>query len=280
MKMRLLCGVIVAQAIAAAPRAQTDPPLEQLLARAGAYVRDLETQMAMVIGDEVYRQRAFSARAAQNRTIQAEMLFWWLDEDHVWLSVRNVMKVDKTVVADSKDRLERALRAQEQSAEGDVLVSRSARLRGLQEESARFDIGSVHRTTSNPTEVLQYLLPENQEQFAFTREGDHRVNGTRAWKVTFREQRHPTVLRFGALDVPTSGAVWLRAEDGVVVRTERTVSLPRFSASVTVEFQRDPKLTLWVPKRMEETYGNAVRCWSDYSNYRHFETSGRILPAQ
>ena len=277
--MRLLFGVIITATIATTPRAQTDPSLEELLARAGAYVRDLETQMAMVIGDEVYRQRAFSTRGAQNRTIQAEMLFWWLDEDHVWLSVRNVLKVDKTIVADSKDRLERALRTAEPSPDGDALVSRSIRLRGLQEESARFDIGSVHRTTSNPTEVLQYLLPENQAQFAFTREGDHRVNGTRAWKITFREQRHPTVLRFGALDVPTSGAVWLRAEDGVVVRSERTVSLPRFSATVTVDFQRDPKLMLWVPKRMEETYGNAVRCWSDYSNYRHFETSGRILPA-
>jgi hypothetical protein len=64
------------------------------------------------------------------------------------------------------------------------------------------------------------------------------------------------------------------------VKTERTVSLPRFWAKVIVDFQRDPKLNLWVPKRMEETYGNAVHCSSDYSNYRHFETSGRIVPAQ
>jgi len=276
--VRAFCGVIIAAAIVAAPRAQADPSLDELLVRAGSYVRDLEVQMARVMGDEVYHQRAATSRSSVTRTIQAEMLFWWLDEDHVWLSVRNVLSVDKKAVADSKDRLEHALVAPEPAPASDVVVSRSARLRGLQEESARFDIGSVHRTTSNPTEVLQYLLAENQAQFAFTRAAEHRVNASRAWKITFREQRRPTVLRFGALDVPTSGAVWVRADDGIVVRTERTVSLPRFTATITVDFHRDPKLALWVPKRMEETYGNVVRCWSDYSNYRQFETSGRILP--
>jgi hypothetical protein len=274
----LLASLFIA-AVAAAPRTDADPPLEMLLARAGAYVRGLEVQMAMVVGDEVYHQRAFArGRSSQDRTIQAEMLFWWLDEDHVWLSVRNVRKVNKTVVADSKDRLERALHTPELPAGPEVVVNRSARLRGLQAESARYDIGTVQRTTSNPTEVLQYLLPENQEQFLFNRAGEHRANGTRAWKLTFVEQRRPTVLRFGDLDVPTSGAVWIRADDGVVVRTERTVSLPRFSATVTVDFQRDAKLTLWVPKKMEERYGGLVQCSSDYSNYRQFETSGRIVP--
>jgi len=274
----LFWGVVVAAGVVAAPRTQTEPSVEQLLARAGAYVRDLEVRMAMVVSDEVYHQRAITRGRSTSRTIQSEMLFWWLDQDHVWISVRNVLVVDKRPVADSKDRLERALQTAEQPADGgDAVVSRSTRLRSLQEESARFDIGSVRRTTSNPTEVLQYLLPENQAQFAFTREGEHRVNGTRAWKVTFREQRRPTVLRFDSLDVPTSGAVWVRVDDGVVVRTERRVAVPRFDADVTVDFQRDPKLVLWVPTRMEETYGNIVRCSSDYSNYRQFETSGRIL---
>jgi len=279
--LRAVWGVVIAAAIVAAPRAQSEPSLDQLLARAADYVRGLEVQMAMVIGDEVYHQRAMGSRSSVDRTIHAEMLFWWLDEDHVWLSVRNVLKVDKTPVPDSRDRLERAFAAPAQMAAGEqVVISRSDRLRSLQEESARFDIGVVHRTTSNPTEVLQYLLAENQAQFAFTRAGEHRVNGTRAWKIAFSEQRRPTVLRFGALDVPTSGAVWVRADDGVVVRTERTVSPPRFKATISVDFQRDSKLELWVPKRMEEVYGNAVRCSSDDTNYRHFETSGRILPEQ
>lgn len=78
--------------------------------------------------------------------------------------------------------------------------------------------------------------------------------------------------------MPTSGAAWVRPGDGVVLRTLRTARTSKnFTATVTVDFQRDPKLALWVPKRMEEEYGSLVRCRSDYSNYRRFETSGRII---
>jgi len=52
-----------------------------------------------------------------------------------------------------------------------------------------------------------------------------------------------------------------------------------------VTYQRDRKLDMWVPARMRETYLETaastvverVSCEATYSNFRRFETSGRIV---
>src|SRR5258708_10811900 len=54
------------------------------------------------------------------------------------------------------------------------------------------------------------------------REREEKINGTPAWKISFREIARPTVLQVAGLDVPTSGAAWVRPGDGVVLRTVRT----------------------------------------------------------
>jgi len=54
---------------------------------------------------------------------------------------------------------------------------------------------------------------------------------------------------------------------------------------VEVDYQQDPKLTMWVPVAMHETYmdmrGSAVHEHiggeATYSGFRRFETSGRLL---
>ncbi|HYM22833.1 MAG TPA: hypothetical protein VEU08_06485 [Vicinamibacterales bacterium] len=276
--MRRLCTVLVALGAMAAPHAQTTPTLADLLVKAAAYSRDLQLQMAKIICDEDYEQVVTVGRKVVHRRIQAEMLFWWLDDERVWLSIRNVLRVDGLVIADSKDRLEHALAESVDPPPEGGRVSRSARLRRLQEESARYDIGTVRRTTSDPAGALHYMVEENQHHFAFTREREESVSGTHAWKLAFREVERPTVMRYDQREIPASGAVWVRASDGVIVRTEWRATLRRgFTAEIAVEFRQDPKLTLWLPERMEEKYGRDLVCRSRYSNYRRFETSGRIV---
>ena len=54
-------------------------------------------------------------------------------------------------------------------------------------------------------------------------------------------------------------------------------------ASLIVDYQHDPKLAMWVPSRMQEEYvvrGSAydrIDCVATYSNFRRFETFGRLV---
>jgi hypothetical protein len=279
-------------------RAQASPTVEELLDRAGQYVVALQDRLAAVVSDETHRQRLSSGPRVFRRTIQAEMLYWWIAEERVWLSVRNVLSTDGYPIDDSKDRLERALKGPvvsdgtsagaevTETTPGAAVVARSARLRALQEEAGRFDLGFA-RTTGSPTEVLQFLLPEHVQHFSFTRDGQEQVGGTLAWKLGFIERGGPTVATVNNEDVESSGAIWVVEGDGAVVRTNLTLRVPRPGqkpartpdASVTVDFQRDTKLRLWVPARMEERY-RSLECTSTYRNFRRFETFGRLVPPQ
>jgi hypothetical protein len=87
------------------------------------------------------------------------------------------------------------------------------------------------------------------------------------------------------------GTIWVRPEDGVVVRTVlevgvlmRRLSPPqRGKGSIDVRYRRVEALGMWLPEAMDEAF-EATRqdAWdkvtghAEYSNYRRFETSGRI----
>jgi hypothetical protein len=157
----------------------------------------------------------------------------------------------------------------------------------LQDEAARFDL-AFSRSTGNPTLLLQFLLPENQPHFTFTRERIDKVRGTAASKIAFAEREHPTVVTVNDQDVLASGAIWLQESDGAVLRTHLVLSVIPLAtksrrpvdATVTVDFQRDARLALWLPARMDERYPD-VTCTSVFTNFRRFETSGRVVgPAE
>ena len=262
--------------------AQTTVDRQALLERVGRYVQDLQQNLAVVISDETYHQdvyRAFSPGRGRihtaTRTIRSEMLFMWLAQEDRTLSIRNVLSVDGRPIADSKGRLDRAL-----ALPGFDYV---ARLRALKAESARYDIGHIWRTTGEPDVVLRFLLPINQSHFLFTPDGVERVGGELVTKLRFTEQLRPTAIDFNGEDVVSRGAIWVRPADGTIVRTHLTLRTP-LEVAVTVEFRRDPKLAVWAPVSMAEHYtnenGGSTVCAATYTNYRRFETSGRVINPQ
>jgi hypothetical protein len=256
--------------------------LDELLVRSGVYVQGLQDRLAVVIADETYVQDVWSRSARRgsgtgrimSRTIKSEMLFMQLPQADVWLSIRNVLMVDGHPVADSKERLDRAL-----AAPGFDYVSR---LRAIDAESARYDIGHVWRTTGYPTLALRFLLPPYRSRFTFAAAGEERVGGEIVSKVRFTERERPTVIQVNDSNVPSAGMIWVRRADGAVVRTSLTLTTPsNMKVSIAVSFGRDPRLDVWVPARMDERYeeisGDSTTCSARYSNYRRFETSGRLI---
>jgi len=261
--------------------------LQPLLDRAAAYVELYKHDFALVISDEDYTQRlsgrAASRAAARERRTRAEMLFMWMADEHAWLTVRNVLSVDRRAVADSQVRFNELLNESVNDP-----VSRRRRLRRLRDESARYNLGAIFRNMNYPTLVLQFLEAKAQPRFLFLLAGRNRIDGVDVWKVTYHERQRPTFIESddGSPRV-ASGAVWIAEADGAIVRSELHLAVPQTGTSVAVkvDYRRDVKLNMWVPARMRETYVDGagrrdeekIECTATYSNFRRFETSARIV---
>ena len=277
-------------------RAADRPTLAQLLTRAGEYVGRFQLEFAAIVSDEDYRQQVASRQystpppatladvrrlrsTSQQRRTRSEMLFLWMPDETAWLTVRNVLTVDGRPVPDSQNRLSDAL--------GDTSVERRTRLRRLLNESARFNLGRIYRTLNFPTLALLYLDPALQSRFTFTSAGRERINGVETEKIVFDESSRPTFIQDKGADLVSRGAMWVADADGTVVRTRLELRIPlrETVASIDVDYRRDARLDMWVPGHMHETYVQSrasirvesIDCVATYSNFRRFETSGRII---
>jgi hypothetical protein len=106
----------------------------------------------------------------------------------------------------------------------------------------------------------------------------------RATVLVFSERRRPFVVKVDGMDAQSTGKVWIDAAGGAVLRTNLRVTRPsgRGSiASVTVNFQKDARLGIWVPSMMSEQYnamdGKTTAGTASYSNFRRFDTSVRVV---
>jgi hypothetical protein len=258
---------------------QPRPKLNDVLTQAAAYVRRFENDFAAIITDETYEQDDVQRQPVRrhiHRHLRSEMLFMRLPGQGLsWLSARNVLEVDGQPVTDRRDRLERTIK-------GDA-AGLAERLRSVADESARFNLGRIQRNFNDPILPLLFLDPDFQPQFKFRLEKDEDIEGIRTRKISFKERGQPIVISdAGGRNIFSSGAVWVRTEDAVVVRTEMGATFNGVSFTIGVEYRHDPKLDMWIPSSMDEHYrsrktNEQVNCVAVYSNARRFETSGRVI---
>ena len=256
--------------------AREDQAVQPILRRAAGFVRDLREQLNGVTADESYDQSVANPLAGAGngarRSIRSEVLFMTLPDIPDLVFVRTVQQVDGRKVPDSTERLDRLF--------NDPPANPSSYLMQLKQESARFNIGAVLRTTGDPAFALRFLDPKIVPRFVFTHAGVERVGNIDATKLAFAEQDYPTLIAVNGVSVPASGFVWVNPSDGALLRTNVRVNTPDGNASVTVDFQRDERLQQWVPSRMTETYGagttQETRCTATYANYRRFDSTIRV----
>jgi hypothetical protein len=107
--------------------------------------------------------------------------------------------------------------------------------------------------------------------------------------------------------MPVTGVVWVDPVDGVVLRTNMEIAVEvryrmpnpkmdpsvvsltgpgyeqetRSSARVLVSYGRDARLGLLVPVEMRESYDgldhHRIECRATYSQFKRFETAGRVI---
>jgi hypothetical protein len=267
--------------------ATDEPSLAEILERAGRYVQHYGHESAVVIGDELYAQEAHrGGRTTASRQLRSEMMFVFVEEPQIWFAVRNVLAVKDgrgrwRTTPDAKKRLEHVLK--------DTTPGYASRLRALANEGARFNVGPMYRNYNSPTLALNFLDPVVQPRFLFASGGGETVAGEAVLKLQFAEIGRPTVISLNDRDMPSSGWLWVRATDGAIVRTQLVLTQPAtdriagLDGSILVDYRRDQKLDMWLPSRMEEAYlvrgstFDRIDCVASYSNFRRFETFGRVV---
>ena len=268
--------------LAAGPSAQRQlagpPPadLKTLVARSAAYARDFELAFTRIIGREIYEQRLHRNERSTTRLLESEVFFLGIDEEGAWITVRDVGRVDGRPVSGSRERIDRALA-------GDRRDTR--RLRQLADEGARYNLGELQRNFSDPALALSFVDPDRQARFRFELGPALVIDNVAVRRINFRETERPTLIRSarGARDVPASGAIFV-ADDGSIRRTEMNVDAPDTKATIAVTYRTDGKLGMLVPASMTEEYrarrdgvDTLITGVAEYSDYRRFETSGRII---
>jgi hypothetical protein len=273
MIVRLALASVFVFVTAATGHAQAPP---DLLARVSAYVAEFHRSFGSVVAEERYEQTIRRTPGSNGSSIQrgnpgpvhttlvSDFLLVQVPGEG-WLPFRDVFERDGQQVRDREQRL------------ATIFLSGSRtsfdQARAVMNESARYNIGNVQRNINVPTLVLTLLTDEQRGRFAF-KIGKVDDEGT---VIEFRETARPTFVKTtNDKDLPVNGRIWVDAAAGTVRRTELHAVDTSVEAHITVTYQLDSGLGVWVPGRMDERYRRGrdtveVRGRATYSRFRRFQ---------
>lgn len=277
--MQLVPRLVVFTAFCAGllvPLAAAQPEGDGVLPRIHAYVAKFQRELPSIVAEEHYVQIATNSGASSRgatsseRVLRSDVLMITVPGTIGWVSFRDVFEVDGQRIRDREDRLLKLL----QSPSADAM----AQARRLADESARYNLGRVHRTTNLPDSALVYLQAASASRMKFEApRATAPVDGAETVIIRFRETGRPTFVtsRRGS-NVPASGQVWAHAASGAIVKTEFKLSDVWSDGMFVVEFALDERSGLRLPAKMTERYSTpseVVNATAQYSNVRRFNVS-------
>jgi len=276
-----------AAALVAHAAAQPPPALEAVLARAGAYVVDLQRQLSGIVAEEHYVQDVRASGVGQmtrsglpserHRELKSDLLLVRPVGADRWVQFRDVFEVDGRPVRDRNQRLMT------------LFVTPSSTTANQAEqianESSRYNIGNLQRTVNLPVLALAILEPRQQSRFVFKRiekGGTAPVRSavaaaTTVWVIGYREVESQTMIRTTNLrDMPARGRFWIEPDTGQVLASELIAEDLALTGVVTVGYEREPTLNVMVPIQMKERYDlrrgpSPVTGEANYGSFRQFQ---------
>lgn len=213
---RIRVATVVAL-LAAAPvlkaQAPVDPTLDPVLRKVGDYVAGYAEKAALLVAVEKYTQSVAFEGISQSkpRQLVAEFAIVKAPAGGGWIGFRDVVEVDGEKISDRRDRLVSLLTDESSDA---------SQVTKIANESARFNVGPISRNFNVPTAALFFFQPASLARFTFVRKDTKKIDGTETWEIEFKETKSPTfIMTRAGKDVPMEGTLWVRPEDGAVVRT-------------------------------------------------------------
>jgi len=307
--MAMLCGPIGAAA-------QAKPPsLAEVMAKAGAYVEAYAGQLLSVVGREQYTQwLELPGRPAGIGTRQLLSDFALVRTADDWVGFRDVYEVNGKPVRDRQDRLLQLFSGDPTGgwAEGRRIADESARY-NIGTLQRNFNTPTMALSFVALKHQPRFKFKKAGESSV---DGVAVWKVTYEEKKTPTFVRTPAGANMPATGTlwiaPSDGRV-LRTELEIVVETKRELRNPkmessvqpagtpgtdrdwtdrraRSAASVIVSYAMDERLNLLVPAEMRESYegpfgqstvstvdSQRIVCRATYSDFRRFETSGRVI---
>lgn len=275
-RVPVITALIAFVAAAASAQPSRDPQLEPVLTRMGDYIAGYAEKAALVVAIEKYTQTVMLDGAAvplQPRSLIAEFAIVKTGDGSGWVGFRDVVEVNGRALADRRDRLTSLFTA--------TGAADATELQRIADESSRFNVGPISRNFNVPTTAMFFFRPDNLARFAFTRKGTKKIDGVETWEIAFKEARSPTLImtRAGA-DVPISGTLWIKPDDGTVVRTR--LQLKNFADQMTSPVQtapgQRPALNPSAPQGRRDA-AVATMYWDKIESAADIEVTFRLQPA-
>ena len=245
----LRSALLVALALTQTPAAggAQEPPLATVLTQATDYVDQLHRELAGVVMEERYEQRArvpsvYDRQMSRSRvTLLSDYLLVQPRGSERHFGFRDVFSVNGRAVRDREERLT------------ELFLDRSAsvdrRIDGIVADSARYNIGDIERNINTPTMALLFLSSAYKQRFEFRR-GTDTTTSLRIdepgrgglWVVDYEETGRTTVIRGRDNErLPVRGRYWIEPATGRVFpqRARPGRRKPRGSHHRSIRGERD-----------------------------------------
>ena len=264
------------------PVSSQEPSLAQVLARATEYVEEFHAQLAGVVMEERYQQRAsspgfgFGTDSYERVTLRSDYLLVRPEGSERYFGFRDVFEANGSRVRDREQRLVQLF------LDGATTVNRQ--VQGILTDSARYNVGDIQRNTNTPTLALLFLRQSYKPRFEFERvedrspslgiDGPDRRDGV--WVIDYRETWPTSVIRRRrGGNLPARGRYWIEPATGRVLVTEIVLEDDAVDSLVTVRYGGADELSHLVPLEMRERYnnrrsGSRVEGTATYSRFRRF----------
>jgi hypothetical protein len=286
--LRSVAVASIAWSLAAPIAAPTSDSLDTVLARAGAYVTDLQQQLSGIVAEEAYVQDVRVASAwipttrsglpiVRHRELKSDLLLVRPVGADRWVQFRDVFDVDGRPVRDRSERLMKLFVSPTSSTANQA--------EQIAVESSRYNIGNLQRTVNVPVLALTILEPRHQFRFVFKRiqkVADPHVRSAVAtartvWLIGYREVEAQTMIRTTDFrDMPARGRFWIEPDTGRVLATELIAEDLSVRGAITVGYDLEPNLKVMVPIQMQEHYDlrrgpSPVTGEATYRSFRQFQ---------
>ena len=275
---------LVALALTQTPAAggTQEPPLATVLTQATDYVDQLHRELAGVVMEERYEQRArvpsvYDRQMSRSRvTLLSDYLLVQPRGSERHFGFRDVFSVNGRAVRDREERLT------------ELFLDRSAsvdrRIDGIVADSARYNIGDIERNINTPTMALLFLSSAYKQRFEFRR-GTDTTTSLRIdepgrgglWVVDYEETGRTTVIRGRDNErLPVRGRYWIEPATGRVFLSELVLDAESLEALITVRYEANETLRHFVPVEMRERFrnllsGSLVEGTATYTRFRRFQ---------
>jgi hypothetical protein len=263
------------------------PATRTIVSSVSRYVTQYQRDFVSLVADESTTQQVIAnGDVIETRATSGEMFATFIESDRAWMTVHDIAAVDGQPIVNHDD-----VRAMLLAEPLRAIAPRVAAA------NARYNIGHVIRNFNEPTLALVLFTPARVDDLRIervtasedaTRDAnaltDARCSADCDALVTlrFRSRDGQSLVRSAAGVVSTRGSAIVEATNGRVRRTIVTFDDRHVEATLDTTYGLDMHVAFWVPVTFVERYvahatGEQTLVQSTFTNYRRFETSGRMV---